>query len=217
MFGTTVATQLSTVTLRGMWWNCLTETSNFIMSPSRYSAAGRTNCQSSERHRTKMCRFDEKHEEQGVGYWRTVTRIFTTGTVRKWLLSLWSWTATGHECEGEVETFLWNLSEIERIPGRRQQLAAHIMLPAKEKTLQYVTLFKKGSDIKITETWRCSLEVYKIWPLVVTLDVDCDVSGSDDLTVPQRTGIVHQCEWVDERVLIHLKHSLLETLSFSHK
>ena len=61
------------------------------------------------------------------------------------------------------------------------------------------------------------MEVYKIWPLVVTLDVDCDISGSDNLTVPQRTGSVHQREWVDERVLIHLKHSLLETLSFSHK
>lgn len=43
----------------------------------------------------------------------------------------------------------------------------------------------------------------------MTLDADCDVCGSDDLTVSQRTGSVEQREGVDERVLSQLKHSLL--------
>lgn len=51
----------------------------------------------------------------------------------------------------------------------------------------------------------------------MTLDADCDVSGSDDLSASQRTGSVEQREGVDERVLRHLKHSLLDASSDKHE
>lgn len=51
----------------------------------------------------------------------------------------------------------------------------------------------------------------------MTLDIDRDVSGSDDLSASQRTGSVVQREGVDEQVLRHLKHSLLDAFSDKHE
>lgn len=161
MFGTTVATQLSTVTLRGVWWNCLTETSNFIMSPSRYSAAGRTNCQSSERHRTKMCRFDEKHKEQGVGYWRTVTWIFTTGTVRKWLIIMkldsyrsWAW---GRSRDFPLKP-VWEWTDSRSASTARCSHHASYKRK-KQKPFNMSHFSKKGQTSKLQKlgdgSWRC--------------------------------------------------------------